>query len=200
MVEATRGLPDCLRVATAAVRAKLISVGIAMTGRTLSPQSQERLIQVLQLDFRSSRGQDVGGIVAGRAGQLAVLAFQCKPGGAGMIKFLAIDLGEGELPAVVFEVAACAIHLRLRRVVRQGVVAGMHHDLTVDLRVAIQALESTVGEPEVVARGAFRGSLESLVGTRERTGGDLCMRSPTEQNKRCQSPPQTCNWSCCQAI
>ncbi len=88
-------------MAAQAVVAELIQVRIAMAVRAVEAQAKKSPAQVLDLDFGLIGGHDVAWIVAGRAGQLAMLAFQGESCEAGVVELLAVELGDLELPAVV---------------------------------------------------------------------------------------------------
>ncbi len=85
---------------------------VLVTIQAFPAQTEERFVQIRNLNVGANGSLDVLGIVALLARRLRVLAFEREAGRTSMIELLAIQLNESELPAVMLHVAVGTVRLR----------------------------------------------------------------------------------------
>ncbi len=174
VVERDHGLPARVVVTAAAIGAELASMAVLVAGETGGVQAHEGMSQVLHGDIFSSRRRDVSGVMTLFAFQAGVTAFEGVAGGAVVeIVFGFGPVDDAEVLAVVFRVAAGAIHVALFRLEDTAMIAAPASYQVADFAVAALAFQLGSALAEGVTGGAFQGTIQGGVGSGKGSRRDL---------------------------
>ena len=146
------GFPVVVVMALQAIGAQPSLVLILMAGRTSRRNAEERLTQILDLDFRAFGRRDMLRRMAAIARQPCMLAFE-RVSGLFVVKSLDIPLDQREIFSIVFRVAARALLARSWIDVIGRMQSLMRSDARGNLAVTIQTLQSRC-RSQFVATGA----------------------------------------------
>jgi hypothetical protein len=159
-----------------ALRSQLAGVGILVAGCALDGQSKIRLAHILDPDLGSRGKRDALRIVARFTRQRLMFAQQREVRQRVVLEGGAIELGDLELTTVVLKVTSGAIDLASVDIECASVISAPGRHAPIDLGMTGQAFESGGAKSEVVARSAFGGTLEILMGAGQRSRGNLSGR------------------------
>jgi hypothetical protein len=172
VIEAGSGSPGVLLVTALAIRSFLPPVQVLVTGSALPAKAEERVVEVLYLDFGARAGGNQFRHVTLLAGKGPVFPFQGHAGFGRVIETLTLQPDERELLAVVVRMASRTVRFAGGTLVFVGMKTHMSIQPALNLNVTLEALEAArpPAWPEVVARGTFRYAFILLMSVCQRAG------------------------------
>jgi hypothetical protein len=135
---------------------------VGMARGAFPAQSEEGTVQIPHLD-RRPRGTSVLCVVAAFAFLLAMFPFEPEAGLRFVVEGIASKPDKRERPAVMLHMAPGTIGLASRSFDRARVKACLRIQPGADFRMALHAFEASRPGAEVVARSAFRNTLQLLM-------------------------------------
>jgi hypothetical protein len=176
MIESGSGLEAVLRVAVQAIGAELALMLVLVAVQALAAKTEERPVQIFQLDLGLGSSGDMSGNVTLLALLLGVLAGQGKAGLGEVIELLTVEINQRSSLPLMFLMTTPAIGLAGKAfvVIRVKARVGLHP--AADFGVTLETFEAAGSGSKLVTGRAFGHALQLLVSARQRAGRDLRLR------------------------
>ncbi len=153
------------------VGAELFVVRLLVTREALAAQTEERPVDVFQLDLETGCGCDFGRGVATVAFLCAMLAFQGEACLGAMVECLSVQRNEFEFRATMLRMTARTIRFARRAFVGARMEASAPFYPMSDFNVTFETFQTA--RSKIVARSAPCDAVEVRVRARQRTWGYL---------------------------
>ncbi len=160
MVESGRRLEGILRVAAETIGAELPRMLVLMAASAFSAKAEKRSVHIFQHDLGPGAGRNPGRSVTRFAFLLSMPASQSKARLGEVVESAAVKTNERNSLPLVFLVAAPAIRLLRRGLVRTRVKPNMTFHPAPDLGVALQTLECARACSKIVTRPALGHAIQ----------------------------------------